>query len=138
MTSGGASVLAAAKSMQMLDEPVLVVIDEKDGKRVAVGIVTEREIARNVVARGADPSQLALRDVMRQNLCFVNEADDVFETACWMHRNHLREAVVHDETGGLVGLVTIEQLIDNLAGDLIDFTEPAGAEASPAGHIPLH
>ena len=134
----GTSVLAAAKSMQAFDAPILVVVDQKDGRRVAVGIVTEREFTRNVVACRADPLRIAVRDVMRVDPGFVNEADDVYETACWMHRNHLREAIVHDEAGGLVGLVTIEQLIDRLAREVAGVAELPANEAGPAGHIPLH
>ncbi|MBI3043813.1 MAG: CBS domain-containing protein [Betaproteobacteria bacterium] len=125
------SVRDAAKCMRAFDEPVVVVVDEREGKRVAVGIVTEHEVAQSVVACGADPSQVALQDVMRANPGFVNEADDLLETAFWMHRNRLREAIVHDESGALVGLVTIERLIETLAGDLIGLAEP-GVDEAPA------
>lgn len=138
ITEGGTSVLAAAKSMQALGESILVVTDMKDGRRVAVGIVTEHEFAQNVVACRADPLRLAVKDVMRANPCFVKEADDVYETACWMHRNRLREAIVHDESGGLVGLVTIEQLIDSLAGEIAGVAELPAAEAGAPSRIPLH
>jgi signal-transduction protein with cAMP-binding, CBS, and nucleotidyltransferase domain len=138
IAEGGTSVLAAAKCMQAFDAPILVVVDEKEGKRVAVGIVTERELARNVVAQGMDPSRLALKDVMRVDPGFVNEADDVYETACWMHRNRLKEAIVHDDAGGLAGLVTLEQLIDNLAGEIAGAAELPASDQGPPGHISLH
>jgi signal-transduction protein with cAMP-binding, CBS, and nucleotidyltransferase domain len=138
IAEGGASVLAAAKSMQAFDVPILVVVEEKDGRRVAVGIVTDRELARNVVARGADPLQLTVKDVMRGDPCFVREADDVYETACWMHRNRLKEAIVHDEAGGLAGLVTLEQLIDSLAGEITGVAELPASEADPRNRVPLH
>lgn len=134
----GTSVRAAAKSMQAYDVPILVVVDEKDGRRMAVGIVTEHEFVRYVVACRADASRLCVEDVMRVDPGFVNEADDVYETACWMHRNRLRVAIVHDEAGGLAGLVTIEQLIDNLVGELAGVAELPASVAGPRSRIPLH
>ena len=134
----GTSVRAAAKCMQAYDVPILVVVDQKDGKRLAVGIVTEHEFVRYVVACRADPSRLCVEDVMRSNPVFVNEADDVYTTACWMHRNRLREAIVHNEAGTLVGVVTIEQLIDSLAGEVAGVAELPANQAGLSTRMPLH
>lgn len=136
IATSGTSVLVAVQSMQAFDEPVLIVTDERGGR--PVGIVTEHELARNVVACRADPSRLALKDVMRASLGFVNETDSVFETASWMHRNRLREAIVHDNAGVLVGIVTMERLIDSLAGGIIDVSGPDMTEAHPAGRVFVH
>jgi len=138
MVTAATSVSAAADSMRLLDEPILVVTDDQGGRRAAVGIVTEREIARRVVTAGMDPSRLALADVMQSNPGFVNESDDVYETACWMHRNRLREAVVHDASGSLVGIVTIAHLIDLLADEFVEFAEVAADSAGPLGRAALH
>ena len=131
------SVLAAAKSMRANDERVLVVIDESEGRRLAVGLVTEHELA-GVITRETDLSRLALKDIMRTDPGFVTEADDVFGTACWMHQHRLREAIVHDEAGRLAGIVTIDQLIDSLAGDLFGSAASAPEELLLSGRIALH
>lgn len=131
------SVLAAAKSMRAHDERMLVVIDESDGRRLAVGIVTEHELA-GVVTRETDPSRLALKDIMRTDPGFVTEADDIFATACWMRRYRLREAIVHDDSGRLAGIVTIDQLIESLAGDLFGTTAPALDELPLSARVALH
>ena len=134
----GTSVRAAAKCMMAHDVPIVVVVDERDGKRMAVGIVTEHEFVRYVVACRADASRLCVEDVMRADPVFVNEGDGVYETACWMHRHHLREAIVHDEAGSLVGLVTIDQLIDSLAGEIAGDAKLPAAEEGPRARVPLH
>lgn len=131
------SVLAAAQCMQACDERVLVVVDEREGRRRAVGIVTEHELA-SVIARGADPARLALKDIMRTDPGFVTEADDVFGTACWMQQNRLREAIVHDGTGRLAGLVTLDRLIEALAGNFLAAAGPEFEEPGAAGPVALH
>jgi CBS domain-containing protein len=113
---GVMTVLEAAKCMRAFREPIIVVTEEKDGRSFAAGVVTDREVAA-VVAGGGDPSQIALREIMRISPGFVTETDSVFDTVGWMHWNHLREVVVHDEGGRLVGVVTIERLFENMAPD---------------------
>ncbi len=136
--AGSTSMLEAAKSMRALDEKVLVVTEEKGGRLFAAGIVTEREFVSSVVARGADPSALTLQDVMRTRFGFVTETDRVVDTACWMHRNHLREAVVHDQDGALVGVVTLDQLVDSIAEEVAGSATPAADEPLVQGRPALH
>lgn len=124
------SVVAAAQCMQGLDERILVVIDCGAGRRPALGIVTERELAA-IIAREDDPSRLELKDIMRVDPGFVTDTAGVLETARWMHRNRLREAIVHDEAGRLAGVVTLDQLVERLAGEMI------ASAALPATDAPI-
>ena len=118
MADRTASVLDAAKSMETFGERVLVVTDRNgNGSLQAVGVVTDREITA-FVARGGDPQRDSLQDIMRTGIGFVTEADDLFETVRWMHRNKLREAIVHGENGALAGIVTVDQLCGAIAGEI--------------------
>lgn len=132
------SVVAAAKSMSAFDERVLIVTDEQDGKPYAVGIVTEREFIANVIAREADPAALTLRQIMRVATGFVRDTDSVFDAACWMHRNRVKEATVHDATGALIGVVTIDQLFQNIAVEIVDAMAPAANELVAHGSAAFH
>ena len=131
---GTTSVVAAAHSMCAFEERILIVTDEEDGKPHAVGIVTEHEFVSNVIARESDPAGLTLADIMRVATGFVRDTDSVFDAACWMHRNRVKEATVHDATGALVGIVTIDQLFQNIAVEIVDTMAPATNE--PVTHGP--
>jgi signal-transduction protein with cAMP-binding, CBS, and nucleotidyltransferase domain len=110
--------VAAAQCMERFDERILVVIDERTDRHRTVGIVTDRELA-GVIARGADPARVTLREIMRADPGFVADTADVFETAWWMRRNGLREAIVHDEAGRLTGVVTLDQLLEKLTEEIV-------------------
>ena len=113
------TVLEAVRSMHNLGDRLLIVTDERGGYRVAVGVVTERELL-GVMAQGVDPAQLTVQDIMCPCPAFVTEGDDVLDTLCWMHRHHLRDVIVHGKGGALLGTVSLDQLADSVAGELSD------------------
>jgi len=135
--AGTMTVHAAAKSMRTFDEPLLVVIDERDGKRFAVGIVTERDFVA-VVAHERDPRQLTLEDIMRPHPGFVTESDGIFDTVCWMRRNRLREVVVNSQTGTVLGIVGFDQLVESLADEIGEAVSSAPEERTMQGRNALH
>jgi len=123
------TVLEAVKSMHSFGDRLLVVTDERGGRRVAVGIVTERELL-GVMAQGKNPALLTVEDIMCPCPAFVTEGDDVLDTLCWMHRHHLRDVIVHGKGGTLLGTVSLDQLADNVAGELSD-----AVSCSSDGHV---
>lgn len=122
------TVLAAARSMHSFGDRMLIITDECASRRVAVGVVTEHELI-GVMAEGEDPSRLTVKDIMSPCPAFVTETDDVFDTLCWMRRNHLRDAIVHGKGGALLGMVSLDQLADSVASELNGV-----AECSPDEH----
>jgi signal-transduction protein with cAMP-binding, CBS, and nucleotidyltransferase domain len=131
------AVLTAAKSMHSFGERLLVVLDERADRRVAVGTVTEHELV-GVIAQGEDPAQLTIKDIMRPYPPFVGEADDVLETLCWMRRNNLRDVIVHDQGGALLGMVSLDQLADSVAGELSDVAAHAPEDSGARVRSSLH
>ena len=128
--------LEAARSMHGFRDHVLVVTDERDGRRVAVGMVTEYDLL-GVMAQGADPALVPVREIMAPFPAFVSEADDVLDTLCWMRRNHLRDVIVHGRGGAILGTVSLDQLADTVADELVEVAE-AAPSALPAACNPVH
>jgi CBS domain-containing protein len=124
--------------MYAFDERMLVVTDRKEGRLFAVGMVTEREFMSRVVALRADPTKVTLQDIMRRDFAFVAETDPVLDTVRWMRRNRFREAVVLGETGGLIGIVTLEQLCSSMAEEFAASASPGAAEPVELGHDAIH
>jgi signal-transduction protein with cAMP-binding, CBS, and nucleotidyltransferase domain len=134
---GTTSVLAAAKSMHALDEGFLVVTEDRDGRRFALGIVTDRELV-GVIAREGDPSRLNLKDIARAHPGFVAESDGIFETVCWLRQNRLRVAIVHDQAGAVLGIVGLDQLVETLAAEFGETAPSIAGEASTQRRNALH
>jgi putative hemolysin len=61
--------------------------------------------------------------LMRQDLHFVPETKLVSELLREMQRSNIRMAIVVDEYGGVAGLVTIEDLVEEIVGEIGDEQE---------------
>jgi CBS domain containing-hemolysin-like protein len=84
-----------------------------------LGILYLRDVARMTYEKPRDGEKVAVRTLVRQTL-FVPESKKVDDLLRQMQleSNHL--AMVVDEYGGIAGLVTLEDLIEELVGDISD------------------
>ena len=96
----------------------LVVVEQPNGERVPVGILTDRDIVVSVIALGLDPASLLVGDVMTGELMTANEDDDVYETIDRMRFKGIRRLPVVNSLGGLSGIVSIDDLIEFLAQEM--------------------
>jgi CBS domain containing-hemolysin-like protein len=58
--------------------------------------------------------------LMRPDVCFVPESKRTSELLREMQRGNVRMAIVIDEYGGVAGLVTIEDLVEEIVGEIRD------------------
>jgi len=97
------------------------------------GIVYLRDVARVVYERPPNIESLTVGDLARPAV-FVPESKKVDELLRQMQleSNHL--AMVVDEYGGIAGLVTLEDLIEELVGDISDEYDRDVVEVEDLGH----
>ncbi len=122
------TVQAAAKLMRHYHVGSLVVIDEFGGKRVPVGIVTDRDIVVEVDATELDPKVMTIGDIMTSQLATVPESEGLLETMEVMRAKGVRRLPVVGGEGQLVGIVTIDDLLEILAEELTDLTRIVSKE----------
>jgi len=82
-----------------------------------VGIVYAKDM---VVALEGDGSGLTAIDIARKPAAVVPESKQVSEVLHLMQRNRLHMAIAIDEYGGTAGLVTIEDLLEEIFGEIRD------------------
>jgi len=122
------TVQAAAKLMRHYHVGSLVVIDEFGGKRIPVGIVTDRDIVVEVDATELDPKVMTIGDIMTSQLATVPESEGLLETMEVMRAKGVRRLPVVGGEGQLVGIVTIDDLLEILAEELTDLTRIVSKE----------
>jgi len=81
-----------------------------------VGVVYARDVLDHL-ANGSNPADVK---AMARPPYFVPESKKVDELLTEMRRNKLSIAIVVDEYGGTAGLVTIEDLIEEIVGEIAD------------------
>jgi CBS domain-containing protein len=114
----GSSVVAAAQLMRQHHVGTLVVVEEQGEQRLPVGIVTDRDVVVEVVAKEIPFDAVSVGDIMSFDLLTAREEDDLWDTLAGMRARGVRRVPVVDDAGGLVGLVTVDDLLDLLAEEL--------------------
>jgi CBS domain-containing protein len=112
------TVQGAAALMRRHHVGDVVVLDDPDGARIPLGIVTDRDIVVSVVALGLDPLGLQAGDVMSDDLLLAGEADDVDATIERMRLRGIRRVPVVAANGRLVGIVSADDLLGYLAEEM--------------------
>jgi CBS domain containing-hemolysin-like protein len=93
-----------------------------------VGIVHVKDTLQSIRAGGSRPIAELVREAY-----FVPETKKVSELLREFQRRHLWMAIVVDEYGGVSGLVTVEDLLEEIVGEISDEHEDEREEISPAG-----
>lgn len=112
-----ASVEDAARLMRSSHVGDVVVVERADS-RVPVGILTDRDIAVEVVAQGLEPSRTEVGSAMSSPVLTVREDDGFLQALDKMSARGVRRVPVVDREGHLKGLVSVDDLVPLLAREL--------------------
>lgn len=104
----------------MRDEHVGIVVITKApaDEPVAVGVITDRDIACTALESAADFAQLRAEQVMRRDPLVLSEEDTVESAIQRMRSRGVRRAPVVTARGLLVGLISTDDLITHVAAEL--------------------
>ena len=118
------TVLQAAKLMRQHHVgDVVVVIEDGSGVRIPVGIVTDRDLVVEIMAPELDQGVITVGDIMSSKLATVKEDTAVFEAIQYMHVNGVRRLPVVNENGGMIGILTLDDLLELLAEELLELAK---------------
>lgn len=112
------SVRQAAQLMREYHVGALVVAEDNGERLLPVGILTDRDIAVAIVAKGLDADTLSVGEVMTPEPLSVGESAGISETIELMRSRGVRRLPVVDANGGLIGIVTADDILDLLAEEL--------------------
>ena len=118
----------AAKLMADYHVGSLVVVVDRERERVPIGIITDRDLTLAVLAKGVDPRTLEVGEVMSGELVTVREEDSVTEVLRIMRERGVRRVPVLATDGALVGIVTIDDVLDIVAEQLRDVVRAIARE----------
>ena len=109
--------LTARQVAQALSERGVGAAVVLDGENV-IGVVTERDVLRKVVAAGLRSDDVHVRDIMTSPALSVGVKTTVAAAAALMRERHIRHLVVQDESGKLVGMLALRYLLYDLMDDM--------------------
>lgn len=113
------------------------VYDPEKGKENIIGLLYSKDLSRMMHMRLAagvsfaeNPARLRVRNIMREVL-FVPEAKPVSDLLVEFQKRKRHLAIVVDEFGSTSGLVTVEDVLEQLVGELEDEFDIAQLPAVP-------
>jgi CBS domain containing-hemolysin-like protein len=119
----------------------LVVTEEHNTDRIR-GIVHSNSLARRLMNEGPDASiEGSVKDAL-----IIPETKPLDDLLADLQRERVSVAVVIDEYGRTQGIVTVEDIIEEIVGEIADETDPTGGAVRRLangdwyvrGHVPLN
>jgi len=111
--------LEAARLMRQHHVGDVVVVVEDSGVRVPVGVITDRDLVVEIMAPELDQRVITVGDIMAPGLVTVKENTGVFEAIRHMRAKGVRRLPVVNDSGGLVGILTLDDLLELLSEELL-------------------
>ena len=132
------TIVEAARLMRRYHVGDLVVVDEVQGRRVPVGMVTDRDLVVEVIAREQPFASCTVSAIMSATVVCVPETAGVIETIQLMRSHGVRRVPVVDADGALVGILAADDLLDLLAEELSALARiaPRGQEREVRARLP--
>jgi CBS domain-containing protein len=119
VTTHGTSITEAARLMREHHIGCLVVTDDVAGHVTPVGILTDRDIVIEVLAKEISLDEVTVGDVMSFALLKVSEDEELFDIAQRMRARGVRRVpVVTVDTGELVGIIAMDDILGLLSQEL--------------------
>jgi CBS domain-containing protein len=112
----------------------LLVIDRASGRRLIHGILTDRDIVVAVVALKLDPTALTVGDVMSRAVETAQEDQGILETIERMRFAGIRRMPVVSRHGVLIGIVSVDDLIQLLAEEMGELAKLISREQRKEAH----
>jgi len=112
----------AAKLMRQHHVGSVVVVEERKGVRVPVGIVTDRDLVVEVMAPELVQMVITVGDIMGPKLVTVQDGMGIYESIRYMRVEGVRRLPVVDSRGGLIGILALDDLLELLAEELLELS----------------
>ena len=120
------SIVGLAQLMRKYHVGDVVVVEKHVDRMLPVGIITDRDIVVELIAEEVDLESVTAGDVMSTELITAKQNEGIWDTLQLMQSQGIRRLPVVNEEGFLEGILTVDDLIDLLADELVILAKIAG------------
>jgi CBS domain-containing protein len=113
----------AAKLMRQFHVGAIIVIDKPNGGTMPVGVITDRDLVVEVMATELDETVITVGDILTPELFVVTENTAIDEAIELMRKKTVRRLPVVDDSGELIGILTLDDALQLLAEQLLDLAK---------------
>ncbi|MGE0646160.1 MAG: cyclic nucleotide-binding/CBS domain-containing protein [Nitrospira sp.] len=87
-----------------------LLVESQDPKRGPIGIMTETDLVRKVLAAGVDPMATMVDRIMVNPILTIDGARSMLDASQLMETHHVRHLCV-EESGEIVGIISVRDLV---------------------------
>lgn len=114
------SALELAQLMRDRHVGDVIVVDADAGGVTPVGIVTDRDMIVQIMAKGVDPNLVPADDLIADGLVTAIEREGVYDAIWHMRSKGVRRLPVVDNHNHLLGVLTVDDVTRFLAEELTE------------------
>ncbi len=118
----------AARLMRDAHVGDVIVVEQRDGLRIPLGILTDRDIVLATIALGAAPAALEAGDIMSTSLITVNETDNLLNVITLMKEQGIKRIPIVGPENELMGIIALEDIMRLLTEELSALAEVSGRQ----------
>ncbi len=96
-----------------------VLVSENDD---VVGIITDKDILSEVVAKGKNPNQVKVIEIAHKPIIEINKDATVKDAINLMNKHDVRRLIVKNESRG-IGIISRKQIVGNLSHYAVELPE---------------
>jgi CBS domain-containing protein len=90
--------------------------------------VTDRDLVIEILAQELSPNTVTAGDIMSYEIVTARDSDSIWTTLQKMRIKGVRRMPVVNQCGGLVGIVTLDDLLELISEELTGLTKIVGRE----------
>jgi len=130
------TIVEAANHMRASHVGDLVVVEDRQGRRVPIGVITDRDIVVGAVAPNSGHIEsLLVGDLMTPDVVTARETDPIEAALKKMEEHGIRRLPVVDGNGALVGIVTLDDALQVLTEQQIGLVKIVAEEQRHERHF---
>ena len=122
------TIVTVAQLMRRHHVGDIVIVKEGEAENVPIGIVTDRDLVVEVLAQELSPDAVTVGDIMSYELVTAHDSDGIWSTLQKMRIKGVRRMPVVNQRGGLVGIVSLDDVLGLLSEELSGLTKIVGRE----------
>lgn len=119
-------VVALAQLMRKYHVGDVVIVEKHVDRMLPLGIVTDRDIVVELIAEEVDLESVTAGDMMSTDLITAKQKDGLWDTLQLMRSQGIRRLPVVSDQDFLEGILTVDDLIELLADELVILAKIAG------------
>ena len=117
------SITQAVKLMRQHNVGDIVVVEQRGMNLVPVGILTDRDLVIEIMAKEVDPQLVTVGDIMSPKLITALENEELVDVVQRMRSHGVRRVPVVNKHGGLEGIIAVDDILGLLAEQVSGLAE---------------